>query len=866
MSPKLMTERPRKLVHLPQVHDPSQQIRLIQVELVASHHYGKNREGKVKNWELPGYSRHYVGCRMTRWMINEAPEYTAVSYVWGNEEFDRWLEIRALGSLCVGRNAYDAILSADQYTDGGYLWIDSVCINQRDRDEKAAQVRMMGRIYNTAQAVLSYVGDHDESSRSFFNALHTQEFQDVASEIAANPDFQLGLISFSQRTYWTRLWIIQECIAARRLYFICEYALVSSTDLTLAVAAACDYLDPDTVTSLQLSRMCDILYSKQRWTFGMDFETAILRFGQWECKDLRDCVFGILYLVEWAVRGPEPIEPNYNLSKEAVAMCAFRHCTSSVGAQAVCDSLRLGTFGDGGLMSTILECFTSFADIRSILGLLGVSRIEDLEMIRAVRLCRTSEDVLMVWQWLSEDFNRDQRLQLLGGTIEACSGVVHVGDLSIGLTQRLSLPNMTEGDKVSTIRSPVFYQTASLAERSEIFFRLAHCAGSLDEIQALLQGLKLPGVGLVLAQRIFAVSTARNRSRWARGMEREEPLKENSPSASGELLALISNCLCSDIDNRDRIRLAMSLVHLTTKTADIAVVLRVLDIPPVPLGRKDLSLLLDGTILCFRRLVVFCQAMSREKSFNVRSVSISAAEKKSLWARFQRFEKHEDRRNTLIGVDSGKKSPHIPSLDMRTYSMSLCGAICISKKVDYEQYLGLKAITEKPSTVATDSYYVKILGCFGGIWIVAQDLPTSTIMVGLASFPNDQWIRKLSRTRKADLCKADLCMSMADVRALAWTCYYVQTNEHTPKYMTLSHDSSLEICTIDVVQEASWLENLLKNDFPLKDRSPRRRDEYAIEDCTCRDDQLAQSAENSPVRSSTSSPSPRTNAFPAAAL
>ncbi len=45
-----------------------------------------------------------------------------------------------------------------------YLWVDSLCINQTDIDERNAQVRLMAQIYGTASTVISWLGPADADS------------------------------------------------------------------------------------------------------------------------------------------------------------------------------------------------------------------------------------------------------------------------------------------------------------------------------------------------------------------------------------------------------------------------------------------------------------------------------------------------------------------------------------------------------------------------------------------------------------------------------------------------------------------------------------------------------------------------------
>lgn len=44
------------------------------------------------------------------------------------------------------------------------VWIDALCINQQDKDERASQVRLMGQIYSSAASIAIWIGPVYEES------------------------------------------------------------------------------------------------------------------------------------------------------------------------------------------------------------------------------------------------------------------------------------------------------------------------------------------------------------------------------------------------------------------------------------------------------------------------------------------------------------------------------------------------------------------------------------------------------------------------------------------------------------------------------------------------------------------------------
>ncbi|KAG6978031.1 Heterokaryon incompatibility protein 6, OR allele [Fusarium oxysporum f. sp. conglutinans] len=68
------------------------------------------------------------------------------------------------GSLAIGRNLASALRKIRHQDNSHILWADSICINQQDFDERAAQVLRMRDIYKHAQRVIAWLGPADEHS------------------------------------------------------------------------------------------------------------------------------------------------------------------------------------------------------------------------------------------------------------------------------------------------------------------------------------------------------------------------------------------------------------------------------------------------------------------------------------------------------------------------------------------------------------------------------------------------------------------------------------------------------------------------------------------------------------------------------
>jgi hypothetical protein len=74
---------------------------------------------------------------------DEGLSFTVMSYTWGDPTTRNKIEINS-HAFKTTDSVYEMLLQREH---GIWLWIDALCINQADFDERALQVRLMGQIY-----------------------------------------------------------------------------------------------------------------------------------------------------------------------------------------------------------------------------------------------------------------------------------------------------------------------------------------------------------------------------------------------------------------------------------------------------------------------------------------------------------------------------------------------------------------------------------------------------------------------------------------------------------------------------------------------------------------------------------------------
>lgn len=176
----------------------------------------------------PASGEDELSCDLEAADLNQAQDdYVALSYVWGDHT-------KTANILCDGK-AMQVTLSLAEALRGmrdpvtpKRLWVDAICIDQTNNNEKNQQVRRMGTIYTGARQVVVWLGhDTDNIAEDCFDLISStncfldQQFAtygsilDVPTIVEPYPicNDQLRwervrkMLSFN---WFTRVWVIQE--------------------------------------------------------------------------------------------------------------------------------------------------------------------------------------------------------------------------------------------------------------------------------------------------------------------------------------------------------------------------------------------------------------------------------------------------------------------------------------------------------------------------------------------------------------------------------------------------------------------------------------------------------------------------------
>lgn len=106
----------------------------------------------------PGHHDQFISCTLFRASLNGDRKYQALSYVWGEPDITTTISLNGR-DFEVTKNLWDALRSLRLEHECRILWIDALCIDQGNRDEKAWQVSLMGQIFRNCEKGLLWIGE-----------------------------------------------------------------------------------------------------------------------------------------------------------------------------------------------------------------------------------------------------------------------------------------------------------------------------------------------------------------------------------------------------------------------------------------------------------------------------------------------------------------------------------------------------------------------------------------------------------------------------------------------------------------------------------------------------------------------------------
>ncbi|PSN64308.1 hypothetical protein BS50DRAFT_454029, partial [Corynespora cassiicola Philippines] len=277
---------------------------------------------------------------------DDRPEYEAVSYTWGGEDDDsspnRPVFIGSYWDVSLqSKNCLSMLRFIRPWRGVRMVWVDALCINQQNLEERGTQVANMRQIYTECSRVVVYLGDDIvTSSRSFPIFKDLNVIQDAGSATKLYSLFPEGhelngerfdLFDLLSRRYFSRVWVIQELIVSDSAVFrVGEVDFRAHAAILAKVRELPSILDrnaPPRAFRWNTTSAPWVQYLGQKTfprTIVQDVFSLAKLTSRSQSSDPRDRIFGLVSLLGDDQQRQE-FYPDYSLSFKHFSIGFFAH-------------------------------------------------------------------------------------------------------------------------------------------------------------------------------------------------------------------------------------------------------------------------------------------------------------------------------------------------------------------------------------------------------------------------------------------------------------------------------------------------------------------------------------------------------------
>ncbi|KAF5023695.1 hypothetical protein F66182_4261 [Fusarium sp. NRRL 66182] len=156
--------------------------------------------------------------------LSSSVDYDALSYRWGDAN-DRCCILVNDQDFWITRSLHSALEQLRTQDSEIILWVDSICIDQDNIQERNHQVFIMKSIYSAAFCVRVYIGGAGSDTESAMQLISDCDLmsdpEQVKDRILVDKEGSLALTKLLMRPYWQRMWIFQEIVLGQRVMVHC---------------------------------------------------------------------------------------------------------------------------------------------------------------------------------------------------------------------------------------------------------------------------------------------------------------------------------------------------------------------------------------------------------------------------------------------------------------------------------------------------------------------------------------------------------------------------------------------------------------------------------------------------------------------
>jgi hypothetical protein len=258
---------------------------------------------------LPGTGGEKLCCQLFKRRLCSPLRYKALSYAWGDTSDSRnvYCDNKVIK---VTSNLFSALWQLREKETYEYLWVDAICINQLNLEEKTNQVRLMLDIFKRADMVIIWLGEQRETDRiavnlayQIYGAAQMVGFEKFArmvfrGQATAFPPVWThhwrALWSLLDREWFARVWVVQEFVVAKGCTMLCGSLYFNAAILLHVALAVRDAQTPEKPLTIHVTSSLVMFKGQYLRDLPLPLIGMMILTRALQASDPRDKIFALV--------------------------------------------------------------------------------------------------------------------------------------------------------------------------------------------------------------------------------------------------------------------------------------------------------------------------------------------------------------------------------------------------------------------------------------------------------------------------------------------------------------------------------------------------------------------------------------------
>jgi hypothetical protein len=143
--------------------------------------------------------------------------YDALSYVWGDPNDTQPIyivenKLQGKEKLQVTANLYAALSHLRNFFFQRIIWVDAICIDQGNSEEREQQILLMAKIYSQAIRVLVWLGEKTEDTDGALEYIRLAANKELTASSEKERNHQ-AVLALLERPWFQRIWVREQTLS-----------------------------------------------------------------------------------------------------------------------------------------------------------------------------------------------------------------------------------------------------------------------------------------------------------------------------------------------------------------------------------------------------------------------------------------------------------------------------------------------------------------------------------------------------------------------------------------------------------------------------------------------------------------------------